>query len=638
MGEAQLNYTQLIRKTLIEDKEKLFNMSKNKAAMTLVQILKEDIDSFDYKNSNYPYYLLDIFDILYEFIKDSRALQIQFHDDFTYIHNRIRNLLHAKPKEESEEITNNYNLLRNVINKMENTMLRLDYGNPVEYDPNKEEFISYIIFKLKYINIFNTACEKFPHIINSLDKDGIPLVEKVLNAYLKALETYLSKENLGPIDDLIYFDKVLKTILNSKKVKIDDFNKKLMLEKVKSFCENHSYTGIIHKEKLSFFINDILNTINGEESDITLDYLSYKYEVHNQFKESHKLEARRIHKQNEHIGRATTRRKIYTFDCNGAKELDDGVSLTYKDGIYYFGVHIADPGSYIPTTSILHDEAGRRTTSLYMDDYCIPMYPIILSGDTMSLNSGKNTYCMSFYFDIDALSGELINMQIKNEICKIAGNFTYKYFDDCLDHGTDDAEFFDLLVNFTNLSEILKRVYNEEAMYKIFHPKSDVTTATSAVESAMIYTNYQVAKLFNERELPFIYRCHNINEKDIEKLANLQNRLREKEQTYDIVHNIEYLKNLYPRAKYSRLNTGHYGLSTDYYSHVTSPLRRLADNVAMMCIKQFILNPYSKDDIKRMNEYIDETAETINNKRSSVEDYEIQYLRLLNDDKNKKAD
>lgn len=632
-----MDYTQLIRQTLYENKTRILSMSKNKAAMSLVRILKEDIDNFDYQSNHYPTHLLDIFDILYEFIKDSRSLQIQFHDDFTYIHNSIRNLLHAKPEEDKEEIENNFKLLKSIINKMENTMLRLDYGNPIEYDPNKEEFISYIIFKLRYINIFNNACEKFPHIINSLDKDGIPLMEKILDAYLNALEAYLSKENLGPIDDLIYFDKVIKTIFQSKKVKIDDFNKKLMLEKVKNFCDTHSYTGIISKEKLSFFINDILNTINGDDEDVTLEYLSYKYEIHNQFKESHRLEANRIYKQNKNIGRPTTRKKIYTFDGEGAKELDDGISLTYKDGIYHFGVHIADPGSYIPKSSILFDEASRRTTSLYMEDYCIPMYPFILSGDTMSLNAGKNTYCMSFYFDIDATTGELIDMQIKNEICKVTNNCTYSYFDDCLDHGTNDKEFFEFLVNLTNLSEILKTVYDEEAMYKIFHPKKEITAATSAIESAMIYTNYQVAKYFAEHNLPFIYRCHNINQSDIEKLAKLQDRLREKEQTYDIVQNIEYLKNLYPRAKYTRLNSGHYGLGTTYYSHVTSPLRRLADNIAMMCIKKFILNPYTDEDIKVMNEYIDETAEAINTKRSSAEDYENQYLKILHPEEEKKG-
>ncbi len=632
MDDTQLNYTKLIRQLLIEDKQKIKEMSKNKVAITLVRILKEDIEAFDYNNDEPPTYLLDIFDILYEIIKDSNSFKIQFFDDFAYIHNEIRNLIHAKPKQETNNTNQNYELLIAIINKMENTMLRIDYGNPVGYNPNKEEFISYIIFKLKYINIFNSVCEQFPHIVNSLDKDGTPIIEKVLEAYLNALEAYLSKENLGPIDDLIYFDKVLKTIFHCKKIKIDNFNKSLMLEKIKNFCLNHTYTNNIHKEKLSFFTNDILNTINNEEQDITVDYLSYKYGIHNQFNEAQNLEAHKIYIQNSHIGRITTRRNIYTFDDEGAKELDDGISLTYKDGIYHFGVHIADPGSYIPRTSILFDEATTRTTSLYMDNFCIPMYPFNLSGDLMSLNAGKNTYCMSFYFDIDARTGQLINLNIKNEICKITANCTYNYFDYCLDHGTNDKAFFDMLVNLTNLSEILKTVYNEETMYKFFHSDRKRTTATSAIESAMIYTNHQIAKLFSERDLPFIYRCHTINNEDIEKLDILQKRLREDKNSNTIINNIEYLKNLYPRAKYSRINTGHYGLGTDYYSHLTSPLRRLADNIAMMCIKQFILNPYTQDDIKIMNDYIDETAETINYKRSSSEDYEIQYLRLLNKD------
>ena len=256
MDRTQLTYSQLIKQTLINNKEKLYSMNKNKVAMTLVSILKEDIENFDYSTSENKNYLFDIFDILYDLIKDSRSLQIQFYDDFTFIHNEIRKLLHAKPKEDNATIDKNYNLLRQLINKMENAILGFDYGNPVEYDPNKEEFISYIIFKLKYINIFNQAYEKFPHIVNSLDKDGIPLVEKVLDAYLKALEAYLSKENLGPIDDLIYYDKVLKIFFNSKKMKIDKFSKTLMLDKVKEFCQNHTYTSIIHKEKLSFFIKD----------------------------------------------------------------------------------------------------------------------------------------------------------------------------------------------------------------------------------------------------------------------------------------------------------------------------------------------------------------------------------------------
>ena len=88
------------------------------------------------------------------------------------------------------------------------------------------------------------------------------------------------------------------------------------------------------------------------------------------------------------------------------------------------------------------------------------------------------------------------------------------------------------------------------------------------------------------------------------------------------------IKNMFPRAFYTSKNQGHYGLGIDYYSHVTSPLRRLADNVANLCIKKFILGKYSLDDKKQMIELIDELSETINQKRASGDDYDIQYARI----------
>ena len=78
---------------------------------------------------------------------------------------------------------------------------------------DKEEFIYYIVFKLKYINFFKAAITKFPYIVNSADEAGVSLVEKVCDKYLEALDTYLCDANLGPIDDLIYYDKVMQAII-----------------------------------------------------------------------------------------------------------------------------------------------------------------------------------------------------------------------------------------------------------------------------------------------------------------------------------------------------------------------------------------------------------------------------------------
>lgn len=623
-----MDYKQYIKNLLINNKDGLLKTNKNKTTIALVEILEEEITNFNYDDIDLTY-LFTLFDMLVKTIDNNEALKYQLNDRFTYIHNMIKNILHVEVDKKNKNQLSKYRILQNIINKMENTMLRIYYDNPLDYDPDKKEFIDYIIFDLKYINCVNNAVNNYPHLANSVNKDGIPLIEQILEEYLSSLKIYLDDPNLGPLDDLIYYDKVFSIFINSEKLKIDDFNKNNMLNKINSFYESTICLTNRHKEKLTFFINNIQNKIYGFNEPETIDYLNYKYEVHGKFKEAHISEANKIYYLNSNIEKPTTSRKIYTFDGEDAKELDDGLSIIYEDGIYHLGVHIADPTAYIPFNSILMDEAKRRTTSLYMGSYCIPLYPFNLSGDLMSLNVGKNTYCMSYYFDIDELSGELINFEIKPEICSIAGNLTYDYFNECLDHGSDDYDFFNTLINLANVSEILKKVYNEDEVYNQFHNDKDRSISTSIVESAMIYTNYQIAKLFSNRNLPFIYRCHKINEKDIKRLNELQNKLKEKDNTTNMVNNIEMLKNLFPRAYYTRFNEGHYGLGIDFYSHSTSPLRRLADNIVNICIKNLLLKEPSKEQIKEMEENIDRIAELINNKRASLDDYQIQHIKTL---------
>lgn len=623
-----MDYKQHIKNLLLNNKENVINTNKNKSSIALTMILEEEIDNFDYNGKNDITYIFDLFDTIIILLKNNKNMQTILNDKFIHIHNKIRNILHAFPEKYNKNELSRFRILQNIINKMETSILIIYNENPLNYDANKEEFINYIIFKLKYIAFLQNACEKFPHIVNSIDKDEIPLQEKVLDKYLEALDLYLSKENLGPIDDLIYYDKVLNILFENEKIKIDEYNKKIMLDKIKKFINEKNYSSNRLKEKLSFFINSIINTITGIPNEETLDYLSYKYEIHTNFKESHNLEAKTIYLNTKDIGSITTTRKIYTFDGENACEIDDGISLIHKDGLYKLGVHIADPTAYINSSSILMDEAIRRTTSRYLEDFVIPLYPTILSADRMSLNEGKNTYCMSYYFDIDERTGELINFEIKNEICKIEKNLTYDYYNECIDKGTEDYEFFNFLVDLSNLSEILKQVYNEDLIYQEFHNNKNNSLSTSVVASAMIYTNYNVAKKAQELDIPFIYRCHSINDVDIKKLSDLQDRLKEQTNTLQIVKNIEMIKNMFPRAYYTTKNVGHYGLGINYYSHITSPLRRLADNIAIICIKKFMFKEYSREEKEKMLEFINEIAEQINQKRASGDDYEIQYARI----------
>lgn len=625
-----MDYTNYIKNLLINNNiQEILSTNKKTTSEALVDILEEHINTFSFNSKEDITFLFNIFNILEKFLINNQNLQTSLSNRFYSIHNSIKMIIQDRPKKMNKNEERRYKLLKNILSKMENSMLIIYCDSPTDYDPNKEEYISYIIFKAKNYNYFSAALARFPYMVNSINQEEIPLVERVLKAYLEALDTYLSKENLGPIDDLIYFDKVLTDILESEKININDYTRKNMLETVKEYAKNKNFTSNRLKEKLSFFTNSIINTISGIPNDLTIDYLSYKYEIHTRFKEAHNLEAKNIYIQHSQIELPVTNtRKIYTFDGEGAKELDDGISLTLEDGIYHLGIHIADPTYYINYDSILMDEAKRRTTSRYIGDFCIPLFPFKLSGDLMSLNEGKTRVGMSYYYDIDARTGELLNFEIKNEPIRIEKNLTYDYFNDCIKNGTDDIEFFNYLLNLCNIAEILKQVYDEEKIYQSFHNDKEKTLSTSVIEAAMIYNNHNVAKYFDEHELPFIYRCHKLNEKERIFLTNLQERLQKDENNSRMIKNIEMIKNNYPRAFYTSKNVGHVGLGTNYYSHSTSPLRRLADNIANMCIKKFIINDYTKDDIKYMTELIDELSETINSKRASGDDYDIQYAKL----------
>src|SRR5208337_61645 len=52
--------------------------------------------------------------------------------------------------------------------------------------------------------------------------------------------------------------------------------------------------------------------------------------------------------------------ECFTIDPDTAKDFDDALSLTYNDGIYTLGVHIADVSHYVKADSILDSEASMR--------------------------------------------------------------------------------------------------------------------------------------------------------------------------------------------------------------------------------------------------------------------------------------
>jgi len=645
MAEIETRYKEKIEKYLTHNFYKTLPREQaSTLAPALMDILESKIEKFyitedqgqsKSKENKEIKEIFALLTLLSDFISKNNGLKDRMRNSFEYIHNQIKIYLHIKPTSaDGKKALSRYRILQNIMNKLENTMLMLYMEKPIDYDPHKEEFIHYLLFKQKSFFLVEEACHHFPHLVNLSDeKTDEPLIYKVLTEYLKSLDEYLKPENLGPLDNLLYYDKVLESMCFNEKMKLDPKTQKEMLEKINKFFNTHNYsfTSDRKKEKLVFFIRIAENHILKQKEPNDIKYLSYKYEIHLEFKQAYLTEAQHLKLQKNFLVPTTSLRKIYTFDSEGAKEIDDGLSIIYSDGIYHLGVHIADPTAYISHLSILMTEAKRRTTSIYIGDECIPMFPFELSGDLMSMNENKNTHCLSYYFDIAESDGHLIDFTARSEIVRVAGNKTYEDFNKTAELGSPDKDYENTVYNLLKINKYLKNVYNEDPTYHAFHNDRDKSTSMDIVANCMIYTNYQVAKWFSAHNLPFIYRCHKIDEMDQNYLTALKESIESNQSNAKIVRTINILKNQYPRAYYSLSNKGHQGLGIPYYSHDTSPLRRYADIIAIMCIKKFMLSSnYNEDDVIKMESIIEEASSIINAKQNTIRDYESKVLSLKN--------
>jgi len=159
------------------------------------------------------------------------------------------------------------------------------------------------------------------------------------------------------------------------------------------------------------------------------------------------------------VGRTDFRQwHTVTIDGEDAKDLDDAITLSYKDGIYTLGVHIADVSHYVKEKSPLDKEALKRGTSCYLVDSVIPMIPHKLSNGICSLNPNVDRLTLSCVMDIDK-KGKLINHYICEGVINSNERMTYTDVAKILAR-TDDApmERYDYLIYMFDLMKELSDI------------------------------------------------------------------------------------------------------------------------------------------------------------------------------------
>ena len=359
--------------------------------------------------------------------------------------------------------------------------------------------------------------------------------------------------------------------------------------------------------------------------------------------------------------------QMVTIDGEDAKDLDDAVSLTMKDENYQLGVHIADVTNYVQEKSALDREALKRGTSVYLADRVIPMLPHVLSNGICSLNAGEDRLALSCIMTVSP-KGEVIDHQIAETVIHVDQRMSYTGVQKILDGDEETVKKYEvlvpMLVRMKELAALLREKRRARGSIDFDFPETKIeldekgkpinikpyerNSATKIIEDFMLLANETVAEEYFWREVPFLYRTHEVpDEEKIKKLSTFINNFGYHIHVHDEVKPKEIQKLLSQvegtpeealisrlalrsmcQAKYTTENTGHFGLAAKYYTHFTSPIRRYPDLQIHRIIKENLRGRLNENRIEHYDKILPEVAKQCSDRERLAEETEREVVKM----------
>ncbi|PZO86830.1 MAG: hypothetical protein DI626_05475 [Micavibrio aeruginosavorus] len=318
--------------------------------------------------------------------------------------------------------------------------------------------------------------------------------------------------------------------------------------------------------------------------------------------------------------------KISVVDPKNAADHDDGILVERTHDGYRTLVVIADVPFYVRPGTELDKAARDRGFSHYFRDETIHMLPHTLTMGVSLLQGQLRPviYVEKFW---DEHGREITNMRdIGLGLIESQMQFSYGAFEDLV--FSDNPLFAD----YKDFGEILtERVRATQEMLIHEDQKNDKEYAPFSqglVAAMMIDANVAIAEFLSSNDIPFLNRIHGgmsdqlILEEAADQLeewgytvpearlltdASELNRIAKEAETRQEREKIEaYIRaNLLQRAHYGTVNTGHFCLQVDNYTHATSPIRRYTDVIALRAVHTAMQNyecGLSEDDIATLND------------------------------------
>lgn len=360
---------------------------------------------------------------------------------------------------------------------------------------------------------------------------------------------------------------------------------------------------------------------------------------------------------------------IFTIDGADTKDIDDAVSIVkLENSIYRLGVHIADVSHYVTEGTALDRSAYERATSVYPVDRVSPMLPRKLSNGICSLNPQVDRLALSVTMDIDG-NGTVVGHDIFKSVIHSREQMTYTDVYRILEEEDSELkkryqELVPALQMMKELALILRKkrfargaidfaipeakIILDEQDHPIEIGRRDLTIANQMIEEMMLVCNETVAEHFFWMEIPFVYRIHEEpDEEKMKQFCEFARVLGYKLMATKKMHSGE-LQSLLERtagkpeervissvmlrtmqkAKYTNLQSGHFGLGATYYSHFTSPIRRYPDLMIHRIISEALSGRLNEERIAHYDAMLPEATLHCSERERAAEAVERESVKL----------
>ncbi len=381
-------------------------------------------------------------------------------------------------------------------------------------------------------------------------------------------------------------------------------------------------------------VKEVLGEI--DDPGMEIEIAVRKYGVPHEFSDAALAQARALP---DHVRSADHKHRVdlrdvplVTIDGEDARDFDDAVycepAKVGKGKGWRLLVAIADVSNYVETGSPIDVDAYDRATSVYFPRRVIPMLPEKLSNGLCSLNPGVERLCMVCDMLVNA-KGEVHAYQFYPAVMFSHARFTYTEVAAILQNtrGPEASQRKALVPYLLNLHDVYRAllaargergavdfettetqiVCDESGRIEKIVPRTR-NDAHKLIEEAMLAANVCSADFIQEGKHTGLFRVHegptpekqeilrnylkamgvsqtigdNPKPADFQQIANATKDRPEAQQIHTML-----LRSM-QQAIYTPINSGHFGLAFDAYTHFTSPIRRYPDLLVHRVIKAIL--------------------------------------------------